>query len=127
MSTIVYHIQVVTNAPNIREHMKVAFAVCLHPAHCAPWHLLSTDCSSIGPNQKDTWRLKSGNVQGEGVSTPGSGITVGVATVRGVKSFGMICSAYDLDWMDEANGWAAELPGNTEPGHVLGSSPMQVI
>lgn len=46
--------------------------------------------------------------------------------MRGVKSFGMICSAYDLGWMDEANGFAIELPQDMEAGAVLGGSPPKV-
>ncbi|KAK9915050.1 hypothetical protein WJX75_004126 [Coccomyxa subellipsoidea] len=79
-------LQVVTNAPNVREGLKVAFA-------------------------------------GNGVTTAGSQIQVSTATVRGVKSFGMICSAHDLGWMEEANGFAVELPQEMEPGDALEGSP----
>jgi hypothetical protein len=65
-------------------------------------------------------------IQGDGVTTPGSKVKVGIATVRGTKSFGMICSAYDLGWMEEANGWAAELPESFEAGDALGASAPKV-
>ena len=65
-------------------------------------------------------------MQGDGVTTSGSAIKVNTATVRGVKSFGMICSAYDLGWMEEANGFAVELPLDIEPGEVLEAHPPKV-
>ncbi len=65
-------------------------------------------------------------MQGDGVTTPGSGIQVSKATVRGVKSFGMICSAYDLGWMEEANGFAVELPQGMQPGDALEGTPLKV-
>jgi tRNA-binding EMAP/Myf-like protein len=65
-------------------------------------------------------------MQGNGVTTAGSQIQVSTATVRGVKSFGMICSAHDLGWMEEANGFAVELPQEMEPGDALEGSPPKV-
>jgi tRNA-binding EMAP/Myf-like protein len=42
--------------------------------------------------------------------TPGTGIKVEPAELRGVKSFGMLCSALDLGWADAADGLAVDLP-----------------
>ena len=64
--------------------------------------------------------------QGDGASTSGSGQKVGIATVRGVKSFGMLCSAHDLGWSAEANGLAVTLPDSTRPGQALGDAPPEV-
>ena len=62
----------------------------------------------------------------EGAQTPGSSVAVAATTVRGSKSFGMICSAYDLGWMEEANGFAVELPLESEPGEPLENHPPKV-
>ena len=58
--------------------------------------------------------------------TPGSGTEVGVATVRGVKSFGMLCSAHDLGWAAQANGLAVQLPPGMPAGQSLGDAPPKV-
>lgn len=71
--------------------------------------------------------LKKMFMQEDGVITSGSAIQVSTATVRGVKSFGMICSAFDLGWMEEANGFAVELPLESEPGEALEAHPPKVL
>ena len=60
-------------------------------------------------------------MQLEGAQTPGSNITVAAVPVRGSKSFGMICSAFDLGWMEAANGQAVKLPHDMKLGAPLGS------
>ena len=62
----------------------------------------------------------------EGAETPGSNITVAAATVRGSKSFGMICSAHDLGWMESANGLAVKLPQDMKLGTPLDSEAPEV-
>ena len=46
--------------------------------------------------------------------------------MRGVKSFGMLCSAHDLGWSAEANGLAVALPSGMQPGQALGDTPPEV-
>ena len=65
-------------------------------------------------------------MQLEGSRTPGSKIAVAAATVRGSRSFGMICSAQDLGWMEASNGLAVKLPQGMELGTVLGSEVPEV-
>ena len=65
-------------------------------------------------------------MQLEGAQTPGSNIAVAAATVRGSNSFGMICSAYDLGWMDAANGLAVRLPQDMKLGAPLDSTAPEV-
>jgi hypothetical protein len=65
-------------------------------------------------------------LQGEGASTSGSGISVGIATVRGVSSSGMLCSAHDLGWAAAPNGLAVQLPPGMPPGEPLGAAPPKV-
>ncbi len=73
-----------------------------------------------------TFALVFANMQLEGAQTPGSNIAVDAAIVRGSKSFGMICSAYDLGWLDAANGLAVTLPQDTKLGAPLTSSAPEV-
>ena len=65
-------------------------------------------------------------MQLEGAQMPGSSIAVAAATVRGSKSFGMICSAFDLGWADAANGQAVRLPQDMKLGTALHSEPPEV-
>ena len=48
------------------------------------------------------------------------------ATVRGSKSFGMICSAFDLGWAEAADGQAVRLPQDMKLGTALQSEPPEV-
>ncbi len=48
--------------------------------------------------------------------TPGSGVAVSTASVRGVTSHGMLCSAFDIGWTGVADGVAAEMPASAEVG-----------
>lgn len=61
-----------------------------------------------------------------GSKTPGSGVAVTNATLRGVESFGMLCSAFDLGWLDEPDGVLVELPDSMQPGEEIPSSPVEV-
>ena len=54
--------------------------------------------------------------QGEGVKMPGSGITISKTAVRGVDSFGMLCSAHDIGWSSEADGVLVIMPDDAQPG-----------
>ena len=45
-----------------------------------------------------------------GAETPGTGIKIEVAKVRGVASEGMLCSGFDLAWDTEADGVLARVP-----------------
>lgn len=55
-------------------------------------------------------------IQGEGVKMPGSGITISKTAVRGVDSFGMLCSAHDIGWSNEADGVLVIMPDDAQPG-----------
>ena len=65
-------------------------------------------------------------MQLEGAQTCGSNIAVAAATVRGSKSFGMICSAYDLGWTDTPDGLAVRLPQDMKLGDPLNSTAPEV-
>jgi tRNA-binding EMAP/Myf-like protein len=43
---------------------------------------------------------------------------VEAADIRGVKSFGMLCSAYDLGWADSSDGLAVDLPDTMVVGEA---------
>ena len=66
-------------------------------------------------------------LQGEGITTPGSGIAISKTAVRGVDSFGMLCSAYDIGWSDEADGILVIMPDTAQPGEPCPAEPPQVI
>jgi len=55
-------------------------------------------------------------VQLPGSMTPGTGIKVEVAAVRGVQSHGMLCSPADLGWDATANKELAAVPGGLSLG-----------
>ncbi|KAL3150312.1 hypothetical protein ABBQ32_000160 [Trebouxia sp. C0010 RCD-2024] len=78
--------QVVTNAANIAEGMKVVFA-------------------------------------GEGSTLSGSGITISKTAVRGVDSFGMLCSAHDIGWSTEADEVLVIMPDDAQPGDPCPADP----
>ena len=46
----------------------------------------------------------------------GSGITISKTAVRGVDSFGMLCSAHDIGWSNEADGVLVIMPDDAQPG-----------
>ena len=45
------------------------------------------------------------------------------ARVRGVESYGMLCSAYDMGWSCTADGAAVELPGSAVAGAACPEQP----
>lgn len=51
-----------------------------------------------------------------GSKTPGSGIDIQNAEVRGVMSCGMLCSGYDLGWEEEPDGVLAQIPSTLSVG-----------
>ena len=57
---------------------------------------------------------------------PGSGMHIEEASVRGVASFGMLCSALDLGWISEADGVLVELPDNAVVGEACPLTPFKV-
>jgi translation initiation factor 5B len=59
-----------------------------------------------------------------GCVTPGSGIKIEKALLRGVDSHGMLCSAYDIGWTEEADGVLVQMPeGDFEPGDECPEDP----
>ena len=60
--------------------------------------------------------MRSGVLQGVGAQLAGSGLIIKKTAVRGVDSFGMLCSAHDIGWSDEADGILVEVPSSAEPG-----------
>ena len=64
--------------------------------------------------------------QGVGVTTPGSGNAISKAAVRGVDSFGMLCSAHDIGWSDKADGQLVVMPEEAQPGDACPADPPQV-
>ena len=114
--------QVVTNAQNVTEGMRTALAVrieirpmCLLLCAGTTGLVLCSEGALVISLIELTVFM-----QLEGSRTPGSDIAVAAATVRGSRSFGMICSAQDLGWMEAGNGLAVKLPQGMELGTVLG-------
>jgi len=66
-------------------------------------------------------------LQGIGITVPGSGITISKTAVRGVDSFGMLCSAHDIGWSDKADGVLVVMPDETQPGDACPADPPKVI
>ncbi|KAL0036218.1 hypothetical protein WJX79_008552 [Trebouxia sp. C0005] len=60
---------------------------------------------------------------GIGITVPGSGITISKTAVRGVDSFGMLCSAHDIGWSDKADGVLVVMPDETQPGDACPADP----
>ncbi|GAB4816828.1 hypothetical protein N2152v2_003874 [Parachlorella kessleri] len=58
-----------------------------------------------------------------GATTPGSGIKIERASLRGVDSFGMLCSAHDAGWVSEPDGVLVELPEDAEVGEPCPQKP----
>lgn len=56
--------------------------------------------------------------QAVGACTPGSNTKVEAADIRGVRSFGMLCSAYDLGWTDSPDGLVVDLPDTLAVGEA---------
>ena len=65
-------------------------------------------------------------LQGDGVTTPGSGIAISKTSVRGVDSFGMLCSAHDIGWSTEADGKLVVMPDDAQPGDPCPAGPPKV-
>ena len=55
-------------------------------------------------------------MQGEGVKVSGPGTIISKTAVRGVDSFGMLCSAHDIGWSNEADGVLVTMPDDAQPG-----------
>ena len=118
-----HHMQVVTNAQNVTEGMRTALAVrikirpmcLLLCAGTTGLVLCSEGALVICLSELIVF------MQLEGSRTPGSDIAVAAATVRGSRSFGMICSAQDLGWMEAGNGLAVKLPQGMELGDSAGA------
>ncbi len=66
-------------------------------------------------------------LQGIGITVPGSGITISKTAVRGVDSFGMLCSAHDIGWSDKADGVLVVMPDESQPGEACPADPPKVI
>lgn len=67
-----------------------------------------------------------GALQGIDAQLAGSGLIIKKTAVRGVDSFGMLCSAHDIGWSDEADGVLFEMPGSAEPGDPCPADPPKV-
>ena len=66
-------------------------------------------------------------LQGVGAVLPGTGQKIEAATLRGVESHGMLCSAFDIGWSNSPDGVLVELPSSVSIGEKLSSQPPQVI
>ena len=66
-------------------------------------------------------------LQGIGAQLAGSGLVIKKTAVRGVDSFGMLCSAHDIGWSDEADGILVEMPSSAEPGDPCPADPPKVF
>ena len=67
-----------------------------------------------------------GHMQGIGITVPGSGITISKTGVRGVDSFGMLCSAHDIGWSHKADGVLVIMPDDAQPGDACPAHPPKV-
>ena len=65
-------------------------------------------------------------LQGDGITVPGSGITISRTAVRGVDSFGMLCSAHDIGWSDKSDGVLVVMPDDAQPGDACPAEPPKV-
>ena len=65
--------------------------------------------------------------QAAGSTLPGTGMQIDEAKVRGVNSSGMLCSAFDLGWVAEADGVLVELPEHASIGKPCPSTAMKVL
>ena len=65
-------------------------------------------------------------LQGIGCHLAGSDADIEQVKVRGIDSSGMLCSAFDLGWVDEADGVLVELPAHAALGDECPSTPMEV-
>lgn len=66
------------------------------------------------------------HVQGVGCTLPGSGQKIERVELRGVESWGMLCSAYDVGWSSEPDGVLIELPESLVEGESITSQPVKV-
>ena len=123
-----HHMQVVTNAQNVTEGMRTALAVRIEIRPMCP--LLCAGITGLVFCSEGAFVISlielTVFMQLEGSRTPGSDIVVAAATVRGSRSFGMICSAQDLGWMEAGNGFAVKLPQGMQLGTVLGPEVPEV-
>ena len=60
------------------------------------------------------------------MTTPGSGLKVEKRTLKGVDSFGMLCSAHDIGWSKEADGKLVVLPEDVKVGAPCPDKPPKV-
>ena len=58
---------------------------------------------------------------------PGSGITISKTAVRGVDSFGMLCSAHDIGWSDTADCVLVVMPDESQPGEACPADIPKVV
>lgn len=61
-----------------------------------------------------------------GATTPGSGLKMERKSLKGVDSFGMLCSAYDCGWVGEPDGVLVVLPDEAEVGEPCPQQPPKV-
>ena len=61
-----------------------------------------------------------------GCTLPGSGQKIEKVTLRGVESLGMLCSAFDLGWLQEPDGVLIELPESVNKGAEISSQAVEV-
>ena len=65
-------------------------------------------------------------LQPVGSTTPGSNVKIEETILRGEISSGMLCSAFDLGWLDLPDGVFVELPDHIDEGETVGSTPIEV-
>lgn len=65
-------------------------------------------------------------LQAPGCILPGSGQKIETATLRGVESSGMLCSAFDVGWSSSPDGVLIELPESATEGDKISREPMKV-
>jgi len=70
--------------------------------------------------------LSCNTAQPAGCTTPGSAIRVEASQLHGVDSSGMICSAHDLGWSEEADSVPAFVPKSAPLGSPYPDEPFRV-
>lgn len=61
-----------------------------------------------------------------GSTTPGSNLKIEQRYVKSVESCGMLCSAYDVGWVDQPDGVLIQLPDSFQPGNPYPTKPPNV-
>lgn len=67
-----------------------------------------------------------GCLQTVGATVPSNGIVVEERPVMGVKSQGMLCSAFNIGWLDSEAGVLVELPEDSFLGEAAPENPPEV-